>query len=211
MKENFAYKILERMFIMKKKLIMACVTILALSLVGCAKEATTEEATVISEETTTTNEPEESTTEENITEENTEVSSDSELVLGKVTVIEGDTITVALGEMKLGEAPSGKKPEGEGPSGDKLEMPFEASGEEVTITIDDSVTIEVQQASGSAEGSIDDISEGLIVSLLYDTDGNVITLQVINGGGQPPEGEAPAKMKTESAVEQTTEETTTKE
>ena len=67
---------------MKKKLIMACVTILALSLVGCAKEATTEEATVISEETTTTNEPEESTTEENITEENTEVSSDSELVLG---------------------------------------------------------------------------------------------------------------------------------
>ncbi len=231
---------------MKKKLVMAVVAAMTLSLVGCGSKTATEEPTVVTEEAASVEA--ESTVEPTQTEEESTVQD--EVTLGKVTAIDGDTITVALGEMNLagdksgeapsgdkpegeapsgdkpeGEAPSGDKPEGEAPSGDKAEgeapsgdkpegeapsgenkgTPFEESGETVTITLDDTITIQLQDGGSTTEGTSDDIAEGSIISIIYDADGNVTSIEVMGQSGDA------GSSATETSTEETTEETTSTE
>lgn len=189
---------------MQKKMVLVMVAALTFSLAGCgSKAAATEESTVISEETASEEAAENLTTEEVTSEE----MSEDELTLGKVKATDGDRITIALGELKLQEAPNGKpenndnssaeKPDGKalggGKSGGKGKhpaMPFEESGEEITVTVDDTVAVEVQDKADSTTaetGSIDNIEEGSIVSIIYDENGTVTKLCVMKMGA--PKGE----------------------
>jgi len=112
---------------MKKKIVMICCTALILSLVGCSSSADTG-SEVILEETAVEEEAQESDLSKDASEvqeamESTESQSeqsDSSMAIGQVSVIDGDTITVVLGEMSMngGEAPSGEAPSGEAPSGE---------------------------------------------------------------------------------------------
>ncbi len=200
---------------MKKKLAMAVAAVMTLSLVGCgSKAAVTQNSTAVTEEAASIQA--ESTVESTQPEE--EMSVQDEVTIGKVAAIDGDTITVALGKMNLaevtggdrseseapggdklqGEAASGNKPEGESPSGDNKGMPFKESGETITITPDDTVTILVQNGENTTEGTIDDIAESSIISIIYDADGNVTSIEVMGRGGDK------ALVETDASMEETT-------
>lgn len=176
---------------MKKKKVMVCVAAMTLSMVGCGSKAVTTESSVVSSEEAASVETE-STVEPAQAEK--EITVQDKVTFGKVTAVDGDTITVALGDMDIVEAPNGDKPEGEAPSGDKPEgeapggsekgMPFKENGETVTITLDETVTIQVQDGKDITEGTSDDITEGNLISIIYDTDGNVTSIEVVRAGGE---------------------------
>ncbi len=218
---------------MKKKIVMAVVVAMTLSLAGCGSKTVTDNSTTITEETTSI----ETESKMDETKAVEKMPIEEEITLGKVTSIDGDILTVALGEMSLTEngddkseakAPSGDKPQGEAPSGDKPlgeapdgdrpeggapgadkpqgeapsgdkpkgESPidkgtsFKENGETINITMDDTVLIKVQNSTNSTEGTIDDIAEGSIISIIYGEDGKVTSIEVMNQGGDPAPAEA---------------------
>ena len=182
---------------MKKKIVMVVFMSLMLSVVGCAsvggevpkgnqEEVQESEAnTQVQEEGADSEEDEAVAKEGNKeagNEESDEVNSGnekaaSEMAIGKVTAIEGDTITVVLGEMNMGgEAPSGERPtEGEAPS----QIPFTASDESITITFDSSVAIWMMTDGEIAEGSVDAIAVDTMLSIAYDDAGAVTSVQIM--------------------------------
>ena len=111
---------------MKKKIVMAVVVAMTLSLAGCGSKTVTDNSTTITEETTSI----ETESKMDETKALEKMPIEEEITLGKVTSIDGDILTVALGEMSLTEngddkseakAPSGDKPQGEAPDGDRPE------------------------------------------------------------------------------------------
>lgn len=132
-------------------------------------------------------------------------------ILGEVTAIGEDSITIALGTRKGGGNPGGmEKPEGEkgempeGGQGEKPSM-LELTGEEQTITITENTVItkmsmerpernaETSEGEEDAEQkempqqttetiSLSDISEGDTVSVVLDEDGNAATIIVQSMG-----------------------------
>lgn len=193
---------------MKKKIVMVVLMSLMLSVVGCAsvggevpkgnqEEVQESEANLQVQEEGADSEEDEAVAKEGNkeagNEESDEVNSGnekaaSEMAIGKVTAIEGDTITVVLGEMNMGgDAPTGEKPaEGEAPSGERptggeapSQIPFTASDESITITFDSSVAIWMMTDGEIAEGSVEAIAVDTMLSIAYDDAGVVTSIQIM--------------------------------
>ena len=126
-----------------------------------------------------------------------------DMIMGKVTEINGNEITIALVNMPAapgnGKVPEGKgerpeMPEGqqgerpempEGEQGERPEMPeemFEETGETKTIVIEDESIIVKNEGGEQVAGSLADIEVGSVISLSYDEDENLT--QVMIGGGR---------------------------
>lgn len=88
-------------------------------------------------------------------------------------------------DMKEGDTPSSGEDGGTPPEGGKG-MPggLTLTGEEKTITVDDSVTIQLDTRGETAEGSLEDISEGSVLTVEMKGDTVVsITVTVMGGPG----------------------------
>lgn len=202
---------------MKKKFVMICTVAVVFALVGCSGskgkdasdmdttskdaksvEATQEEdlsksdASKIGE-----NDSKPSETSKDGQDGGTDQRPDmSDMALGQITAIDGDTITLTLGEMNIGEAPSGEAPSGEVPSGEAPsgekpsaggpgkevngEVPFTASDETLTITFDGTVSVQVMEDGKLTEGSMEDLTIGDILSIAYDEEGAVVSVQIMS-------------------------------
>ena len=202
---------------MKKKIVMICTAAVVFALVGCSGskgkdasdmdttskdaksvEATQEEdlsksdASKIGE-----NDSKPSETSKDGQDGGTDQRPDmSDMALGQITAIDGDTITLTLGEMNIGEAPSGEAPSGEVPSGEAPsgekpsaggpgkevngEVPFTASDETLTITFDGTVSVQVMEDGKLTEGSMEDLTIGDILSIAYDEEGAVVSVQIMS-------------------------------
>jgi len=212
---------------MKKKIVMICTAAVVFALVGCSGskgkdasdmdttskdaksvEATQEEdlsksdASKIGE-----NDSKPSETSKDGQDGGTDQRPDmSDMALGQITAIDGDTITLTLGEMNIGEAPSGEAPSGEAPSGEAPsgevpsgeapsgekpsaggpgkevngEVPFTASDETLTITFDGTVSVQVMEDGKLTEGSMEDLTIGDILSIAYDEEGAVVSVQIMS-------------------------------
>lgn len=187
---------------MKKKYvaILMGIVMTAAMLSGCGQQGNTEN--------TTPNTSVESNGEEQQSDE----------VLGEVTEVGEDSITIAVGTKKdMGEAPgggsgeNGEKPEGGAPGGgngggEKPSM-LDLTGEEKTISITDSTVItktsmgkpgDDTEDSSKEESTetiaLSDISVGDTVSVTLDEDGTAtaITVQSMGGGGM---GGAPSQSQ----------------
>jgi hypothetical protein len=190
-----------------KSLTVGCaVLLIAASLTACSSSK--EETTANIAEEKTANVAEEKPVDKAAEEkpaDNTRAEKSAATVFGKVTKVEGNNITLALGElpeMGNGEAPAGKsegevpaekpegeapagKPEGEAPAGkpegmDSNQMPeFIESGEEATITIEDESLIQLKSGRDESEqGSIEDITVDSMVSIEYDGNENIVSINV---------------------------------
>ena len=125
----------------------------------------------------------------------------SDMALGQITAMDGDTITLTLGETNVGgepsgeapsgEAPSGEAPSEEAPSGEKSsgggpgkegngEVPFTASDETLTIKFDGTVSVQVMEDGQLTEGSTEDLAIGDILSIAYDEEGAVVSVQIMS-------------------------------
>ena len=121
-----------------------------------------------------------------------------------------------------GEAPSGEAPSGEAPSGDSNnssnEQPPEKPADDNNSSSDNqsSSNNNSSDSSKSADSSeedisLSDISEGDIVSVTYDDDGNVDKITVLmsaNGGGMGGGGQQSQSPDSYDAVKEYTEDTT---
>ena len=121
-----------------------------------------------------------------------------------------------------GEAPSGGAPSGEAPSGDRNnssnEQPPEKPADDNNSSSDNqsSSNNNSSDSSKSADSSeedisLSDISEGDIVSVTYDDDGNVDKITVLmsaNGGGMGGGGQQSQSPDSYDAVKEYTEDTT---
>ena len=148
-------------------------------------------------------------------------------VTGKITAMNGNEMTLQLGELSEDEAPGGEapgKPEGEGPEGSAPEMPeggqmparyeFTENGE--TITLDLS---EGEFTEDSVKDSLDVLSEGDILEISTGDNNSVKTITVKqtddfgmekggpDGMGGAPGGESQG-VDSYSAVTEYTEDTT---
>lgn len=148
-------------------------------------------------------------------------------VTGKITAMNGNEMTLQLGELSGGEAPGGEapgKPEGEEPEGSAPEMPeggqmparyeFTENGE--TITLDLS---EGEFTEDSVKDSLDALSEGDILEISTGDNNSVKTITVKqtddfgmekggpDGMGGAPGGESQG-VDSYSAVTEYTEDTT---
>ncbi len=171
---------------LKKYLLIGCTVIALASLTACNK----------SSENTAGNTGTVSTETENTESESTAASS---TVYGKVTAVDDNTVTLALGDMgqggkgeapsgekPTGEAPSGEAPSGEAPSGEKPsgEKPsdmgggFTENGETQTLTIDDESKIQIQDGTSTSQGSLSDIAVDSILSIEYAEDQSVSAIIV---------------------------------
>ena len=126
------------------------------------------------------------------------------------------------GEAPSGEAPSGEAPSGEAPSGDSNnssnEQPPEKPADDNNSSSDNqsSSNNNSSDSSKSADSSeedisLSDISEGDIVSVTYDDDGNVDKITVLmsaNGGGMGGGGQQSQSPDSYDAVKEYTEDTT---
>ena len=188
---------------MKKKIVMICCTVFALSLAGCSDRTNTG-SEVIQEKAAVEEETQESDLSKDASKiqeaiDNTESKmeqSDSGMAIGQVSAIDGDTITVVLGEMSIdgGERPTGDAPTGEAPTGESpAAAPFTASDESITITFDGTVAIQLMVDGEITEGSIDDIAIDDILSIAYDDSGALASVQIMNQG---PGGSKPADAGT---------------
>ncbi len=188
---------------MKKKIVMICCTVFALSLAGCSDRTNTG-SEVIQEKAAVEEETQESDLSKDASKiqeaiDNTESKmeqSDSGMAIGQVSAIDGDTITVVLGEMSIdgGERPTGDAPTGEAPTGESpAAAPFTASDESITITFDGTVAIQLMADGEITEGSIDDIAIDDILSIAYDDSGALASVQIMNQG---PGGSKPADAGT---------------
>jgi len=187
---------------MKKKIVMICCTVFALSLAGCSDRTNTG-SEVIQEKAAVEEETQESDLSKDASKiqeaiDNTESKmeqSDSGMAIGQVSAIDGDTITVVLGEMSIdggerptgdaptGDAPTGDAPAGEAPTGESpAAAPFTASDESITITFEGTVAIQLMADGEITEGSIDDIAIDDILSIAYDDSGALASVQIMNQG-----------------------------
>ena len=126
------------------------------------------------------------------------------------------------GEAPSGGAPSGEAPSGEAPSGDSNnssnEQPPEKPADDNNSSSDNqsSSNNNSSDSSKSADSSeedisLSDISEGDIVSVTYDDDGNVDKITVLmsaNGGGMGGGGQQSQSPDSYDAVKEYTEDTT---
>ena len=207
---------------MKKKFVMICTVAVVFALVGCSG-GKGEEASDM-DTSSKDSKSVEATQEEDLSEsdaskigesdsEPSETSKDdrdggtdqrpdmSDMALGQITAMDGDTITLTLGETNVGgepsgeapseEAPSGEAPSGEAPSGEKPsgggpgkegngEVPFTASDETLTITFDGTVSVQVMEDGQLTEGSTEDLAIGDILSIAYDEEGAVVSVQIMS-------------------------------
>lgn len=204
---------------MKKKYvgILMGIVMTAAALNGCGKNSDTG-----------TDSPE--TTVEATENESTEESGESEDILGEVTAVNEDSITITVGTRKeMGESGDREKPEsqpdgeapGEGngeapgdqPGGEKGERPsmLDLTGEEQVITITENTVITRmsmerpdRQSEDSTEKTADsislsDISEGDIVSVTFDEEGNAAAITVQSmGGGQGMGGDPSQSQRVDS-------------
>lgn len=197
---------------MKKKIVMVVLMSLMLSVVGCAsvggevpkgnqEEVQESEANTQVQEEGADSEEDEAVAKEGYkeagNEESDEVNSGnekaaSEMAIGKVTAIEGDTITVVLGEMNMGgDAPTGEKPaegkaptgekpsEGEAPTGEKPAEGEAPSGERPTegeapsqipfTASDESITITFDSSVAIWMMTDGEIAEGSVEAIAVDT------------------------------------------
>ena len=115
-----------------------------------------------------------------------------------------------------GEAPSGGAPSGEAPSGDSNnssnEQPPEKPADDNNSSSDNQSSSNNNSSDSSEEDiSLSDISEGDIVSVTYDDDGNVDKITVLmsaNGGGMGGGGQQSQSPDSYDAVKEYTEDTT---
>ena len=207
---------------MKKKFVMICTVAVVFALVGCSG-GKGEEASDM-DTSSKDSKSVEATQEEDLSEsdaskigesdsEPSETSKDdrdggtdqrpdmSDMALGQITAMDGDTITLTLGETNVGgepsgeapseEAPSGEAPSGEAPSGEKPsgggpgkegngEVPFTASDETLTIKFDGTVSVQVMEDGQLTEGSTEDLAIGDILSIAYDEEGAVVSVQIMS-------------------------------
>ena len=212
---------------MKKKFVMICTVAVVFALVGCSG-GKGEEASDM-DTSSKDSKSVEATQEEDLSEsdaskigesdsEPSETSKDdrdggtdqrpdmSDMALGQITAMDGDTITLTLGETNVGgepsgeapsgeapseEAPSGEAPSGEAPSGEKSsgggpgkegngEVPFTASDETLTIKFDGTVSVQVMEDGQLTEGSTEDLAIGDILSIAYDEEGAVVSVQIMS-------------------------------
>ena len=207
---------------MKKKFVMICTVAVVFALVGCSG-GKGEEASDM-DTSSKDSKSVEATQEEDLSEsdaskigesdsEPSETSKDdrdggtdqrpdmSDMALGQITAMDGDTITLTLGETNVGgepsgeapseEAPSGEAPSGEAPSGEKSsgggpgkegngEVPFTASDETLTIKFDGTVSVQVMEDGKLTEGSMEDLTIGDILSIAYDEEGAVVSVQIMS-------------------------------
>ena len=121
------------------------------------------------------------------------------------------------GEAPSGGAPSGEAPSGEAPSGDSNnssnEQPPEKPADDNNSSSDSSKSADSSKSDDSSEEdiSLSDISEGDIVSVTYDDDGNVDKITVLmsaNGGGMEGGGQQSQSPDSYDAVKEYTEDTT---
>ena len=202
---------------MKKKFVMICTVAVVFALVGCSG-GKGEEASDM-DTSSKDSKSVEATQEEDLSEsdaskigesdsEPSETSKDdrdggtdqrpdmSDMALGQITAMDGDTITLTLGETNVGgepsgEAPSGEAPSEEAPSGEKSsgggpgkegngEVPFTASDETLTIKFDGTVSVQVMEDGQLTEGSTEDLAIGDILSIAYDEEGAVVSVQIMS-------------------------------
>lgn len=193
---------------MKKKFAMICTAALVITLTGCSGnknvesnadavsssvEAETDDLSARSEDSTV----EAGNNENSKEEQDSETSQNSDkkdMALGQITSIDGDTITLTLGEMQIGEAPSDDRP---GKSGG-AEVPFTASDETLSITFDGSVTIQIMEDGQLSEGSIEDLAVDDILSIAYDEEGVVVSVQVMSQSDAPAPPDESSVTDTES-------------
>ena len=148
-------------------------------------------------------------------------------VTGKITAMNGNEVTLQLGELSGGEAPGGEapgKPEGEGLEGSAPEMPeggqipgryeFTENGETITLDLSEGEITE-----DSVKDSLDALSEGDILEISTGDNNSVKTITVKqtddfgmekggpDGMGGAPGGESQG-VDSYSAVTEYTEDTT---
>lgn len=195
---------------MRKRIGIFCMAAVLVLGSGCGTESTAT-GTVTESEVSTEQESDHSNT----------------TVTGKITAMNGNEMTLQLGELSEDEAPGGEapgKPEGEGPEGSAPEMPeggqmparykFTENGE--TITLDLS---EGEFTEDSVKDSLDALSEGDILEISTGDNNSVKTITVKqtddfdmekggpDGMGGAPGGESQG-VDSYSAVTEYTEDTT---
>lgn len=177
----------------KKMITIGCTVAMIATAVGCSStetSSTTSETTSEStqSETTTDSTQQDSQTEENTQTEETTEAVDSSVVFGKVTAIDGSSITLALGEMPQGkDMGDGQAPDGEAPSGDQSSDTEKPSGEAPSGEVpsgeapttdanqSDSTATEGEKPSGEAptgDGQTPDMSS------LFEESGETLTITV---------------------------------
>lgn len=85
--------------------------------------------------------------------------------LGKITAIEGSTVTVALGTMEMGQKPDGEAPSGEAPSGEASEMqegeaPEKPEGEDTNENTDETETDGEASDENAPSGEAPEMPDG---------------------------------------------------
>lgn len=175
---------------MKNKLItlLLCVTVSCTLLGGCQSSSG-------SIQNNSTNSSSSSVETDAKTSDSTPIerTQDDNAITGQVTAIDGNTITLALGERAArpdgdftppenGEKPTddngGTPPSGNGGGPGGLTL----TGEEKTITIDDSTGITKDSMGQSSEASMDDITEGSVLTLVMDGE-TVVSIMISDFGG----------------------------
>lgn len=178
-------------------------------------------------------------------------TSDENVIYGKVSKIESDTLTIQVGTMNQREKSSEQKNQKEEVSGENQPDLIDLTGEEQEIKITDDTTISQQKFGGGRGGqgtppepptgeiesgetpngevptgerpemgsengekkggefqtetiSLDDISEGDIVKITLDDDGNAAEITVMSmgrdSGQQPEQSETSTEQSNETVV-----------
>lgn len=135
-----------------------------------------------------TNTTESSTETESTTEANTFAYTDgteeelvSTTVMAKVDSVDGNKVTLSVGG-GMGAAPDGNA----------QQTPGEMTQESALLTINDESVIKVQDSdNNTTDGSLSDITEGTMLQITFDEEGNITEITVSQGmggdmaGGQP--------------------------
>lgn len=160
-----------------------------------------------------TNTTESSTETESTTEANTFAYTDgteeepvSTTVMAKVDSVDGNEVTLSVGggmgaapdgnaggdgteESPLANSTSGKDESNQNESdGNAQQMPGEMTQASALLTINDESVIMVQDSdNNTTDGSLSDITEGTMIQITFDEEGNITEITVSQGmaGGQP--------------------------
>lgn len=185
---------------MKKKLltILLCLTISGTLLAGC--QSTSDSSTAETTDASTSA----------ASSAATESAADGDTITGQVTSVDGSTITLALGEMKEKPSNGGTPPEGMSePSSDSMSdnqappdnnggIPggINLTGEEKTITIDDSTELLSRGKGESTAATLEDITTDCVLTIVMD--GDTVKTVTISGFGN---GNRQGKNKNDSSSE----------
>lgn len=203
----------------KFKVLSLCMAaILAMSgLTGCTNKNETGISSAASTEETVTTEDAVIANQFAYTD-GTEEELKSTTIQGTVAEVDENSITLSIGggmgQAPSGEAPSGEAPSGEAPSGEApSEMPESKEG---ILTINDTSVL-VSKAQGenlesSSQATLEDIEEGMMVSITFDENGNISEI-AISEGGMPNGmvGEQSSGFDSYTAVNEYTKDTTISE